>query len=356
EVRFFGLEQIVPDERLALHPYDQSLRQPPAYTEPLPLLRNAELRAHLATLDRPFSATELETLTHCSFQHFARYILRLRPLQSGLTLMDVGNFAHATLCRAVRRRPASQDAQAWIETLVNHLAALLEEDRPDLPEWQVQVLHALVQRLVRRFGWREPRYQEAFELTPYACEWAFGALVPDDEERTRTEPLHNRRTPQAISYPLSNGHAIQISGVVDRIDLSPDRRIALVIDYKLGGVPDRRDFIAGHVVQGMLYLHALRALLPDADVVLAYDHLKAAKRVRFIPNLTELSRRFRPQEWEDRETCIVVGLQQWRQAEQETRRRITEALLRLSRAEIAPTPGEHCKRCVFSDLCRMGQP
>ncbi|MCS7272650.1 MAG: PD-(D/E)XK nuclease family protein [Fimbriimonadales bacterium] len=355
EVRFFGLEQVAPDHALALHPYDRSLCQPPAYIEPQPLLRNPRLQARLTTLNRPFSTTELETLTCCPFQHFARYILRLRPLQSGLTLMDVGNFAHATLCRAVRRRPASQNAQAWIEVLVSQLTALLEEDRPDLPEWQVQVLHALVQRLVRRFGWREPRYQEAFELIPFACEWAFGTPALDDEERTRTEPLHNRTPPRAISYPLSNGQAIQIAGVIDRIDLSPDRRIALVIDYKLGGVPERRDLTAGRVVQGMLYLHAVRTLLPNASVVLAYDHLKAAKRVRFVPNLTELVQRFRILDWEDRETRVILGLQQWHQAEQATRQRITEAVVRLRRADITPTPGEQCKRCVFSDFCRMAQ-
>jgi hypothetical protein len=57
-------------------------------------------------------------------------------------------------------------------------------------------------------------------------------------------------------------------------------------------------------VQGLLYLHAVRTMLPNAQVVLAYDRLKAGKRVRFVPNTTQLVQRFNPEaNWEDSSTA-----------------------------------------------------
>jgi hypothetical protein len=82
--RFHSLEAITPAPEDALHPYDQSLREPTPYTEPPPILRHPDHRVRLADLERPFSVTELETLLRCPFEHFARYVLRLRPLARAL--------------------------------------------------------------------------------------------------------------------------------------------------------------------------------------------------------------------------------------------------------------------------------
>lgn len=354
-VRFYSLEQVVPEADSLLHPYDLSLAQPSDYCVPDLYVRRAELRASIARTERPFSVTELETLARCPFEHFARYILRLRPVKRDLSASDVGTVAHSALCRAVRQSPRRRDAQEWIEALSAQLQTVLREGAPDLPEWQAQVLHALTQRLLRRFGWREPRYQEQFEVTPVACEWAFGDPVSDDEERTLTEPLHNQQPPRAVTYPLNNGQNISLCGVIDRIDCSPDRRVVLVMDYKLGRAPSRADFTEGRAIQGLLYLHAVKTRMPEAQVVLAYDRLKAAQRVRFVPNLPELTRRFQRLEDEDPQHCVILGLAQWRQAVQRVRDTLTQAIARLRTAIVAPTPGDHCRRCAFSDLCRQAQ-
>ncbi|MCX7926015.1 MAG: PD-(D/E)XK nuclease family protein [Fimbriimonadales bacterium] len=349
--RFFSLEQIAPEPDDCLHPYDASLAHPVVYIEPAPSLHRAALREQVGKRSGPFSVTELETLVRCPFEHFARYVLRLRPLKRDLGAQDVGTVAHNALCRAVRQSPCRR-SEEWVEALAEQLRAILSEHAPDLPEWQVQVLHALAQRLLRRFGVREPRYQAQFDLSPFACEWAFGGTEADDEERTLTEPLHNRRRPQAVSYRLSDGQQIPLRGVIDRIDLSPDRRVAMVLDYKLGSAPSRNDFTEGRAVQGLLYLHAVKTVLPNAHVVLAYDRLKAAQRVRFVPNLTELTRRFKRLEDEDSQQFQVLSVGQWRQAEQRLRETLTEAIRGLRAAAIEPKPGDHCRRCAFADLCR----
>ncbi len=350
--RFYSLEQITPNPEECLHPYDQSLSNPPSYVEPALLLRRESLRALLAQTDRLFSVTELETLARCPFEHFARYILRLRPLRRDLSVLDVGTVAHSALCRAVRQSPRRRNAQEWVQALTAQLMAVLGEGAPDLPEWQAQVLYALAQRLLRLFGGREPRYQEQFGVMPFACEWAFGDAEADDEERALTEPLHNQQAPRAVAYRLNNGQQIQLRGVIDRIDLSPDRRIALVLDYKLGDAPSKIDFTDGRAIQGLLYLHAVQTMLPNAQVALAYDRLKAAQRVRFVPHLTELVQRFKRLEGEDSQNCVVIGLAQWRQAEQRMRNLLTQAIEGLRAAAIEPTPGDHCRRCAFGDLCR----
>jgi RecB family exonuclease len=252
--RFYRLEDITPAPEDALHAYDQSLCEPTAYAEPPPILRHPDHRARLADLSRPFSVTELETLLRCPFEHFARYGLRLRPLVRELSLREVGSLTHATLCRAVRQRPRSHNPHEWVQRLVEHLQELLAERAPDLPDWQIAVLRALAQRLARRFGWREPRYLQQFGLEPHACEWAFGSAVDDEDERALAEPLHNQQQPRRVVYPLANGQAIALCGVIDRIDLSPQRDIALVLDYKLGSAPSSTDFREGRVVQGLLYV------------------------------------------------------------------------------------------------------
>ena len=353
--RFHSLEAITPAPEDALHPYDQSLREPTPYTEPPPILRHPDHRVRLADLERPFSVTELETLLRCPFEHFARYVLRLRPLARELSLREVGSLTHATLCRAVRQRPRSHDPREWVQQLVEHLQALLAERAPDLPDWQVEVLRALAQRLARRFGWREPRYLQQFGLEPHACEWAFGSATDDEDERAIAEPLHNQRQPRRVVYRLGNGREIALCGVIDRIDLSPQRDVALVLDYKLGSAPARSDFLDGRAVQGLLYVHAVRSLMPNAQVVLAYDRLKAGKRVRFVPNETQLVQRFNRGNWEDNGCVVLLTQGQWRQAENRLRQLLTQAIEGLRHAAIAPTPGDHCRRCAFADLCRTAQ-
>jgi hypothetical protein len=158
-----------------------------------------------------------------------------------------------------------------------------------------------------------------------------------------------------VAYQLANGQHIALCGVIDRIDLSPQREIALVLDYKLGGAPSSTDFREGRVVQGLLYVHAVRSLLPDAQIVLAYDRLKAGKRVRFVPNEAQLVQRFKKDDWEDNNCVVVLPPRQWEQAEETLRRLLTQAIDGLRQAQIAPTPGDHCRRCAFADLCRMAQ-
>jgi len=355
DTHFYRLEDLTPTPEDALHPYDQSLCEPTPYAEPAPILRNPAHCARLADLSRPFSVTELETLVRCPFEHFARYVLRLRPPVRELSLREVGSVTHAALCRAVRNRPASHDPREWVQRLVEQLQELLTERAPDLPDWQVEVLRALAQRLARRFAWREPRYLQQFGLEPHACEWAFGSAVDDEDERTLAEPLHNQQPPRRVAYQLANGQHIALCGVIDRIDLSPQREVALVLDYKLGGAPSSTDFREGRVVQGLLYVHAVRSLLPDAQIVLAYDRLKAGKRVRFVPNEAQLVQRFKKDDWEDNNCVVVLPPRQWEQAEETLRRLLTQAIDGLRQAQIAPTPGDHCRRCAFADLCRMAQ-
>lgn len=353
--RFYSLEQMTPDPEDALHPYDQSLLQPTPYFEPEAVLRNPEHRVRLTNLDRTFSVSELETLIRCPFEHFARHILRLRPLVRELSLRELGTLTHAVLCRTMRNRPPSHDPHEWVQRLTEQLQQLLIERAPDLPDWQIEVLRALAQQLARRFGLREPRYLQQFELNPHAFEWAFGSAPDDEDERTLTEPLHNQGEPRPVDYRLANGQRIALSGVIDRIDLSPQRDVALVLDYKLGRAPSETDFREGRAVQGLLYVHAVQSLLPCARVVLAYDRLKAGQRVRFVPNEQRLVQQFCRGNWEGGGCIHAIPDAQWRRAEDQLRRALTAAIEGLRHATIVPTPDEHCRRCAFADLCRKAQ-
>jgi uncharacterized protein YukE len=52
---------------------------------------------------------------------------------------------------------------------------------------------------------------------------------------------------------------------------------------------------------------------------------------------------------------VLLTQGQWRQAENRLRQLLTQAIEGLRHAAIAPTPGDHCRRCAFADLCRTAQ-
>ncbi len=354
ETRLYRVEQFTPED--PLHPYDRLLQHGMECAELTCVLRAESHRQRVADVDREFSVSELETLARCPFQHLFRYILKVRPPRRGLQLTDIGTAVHRTLYRALREERAPADPQAWAERMQVILQELLNDDPFDLTHWQLQVLEAYATRLLALFAQREPLYQQQFELRPVRLEWAFGTATSESDDEYERVASSASDNPQPARYRLRNGREIRVCGVIDRIDWSQDG-VAMVIDYKLGATPDRKDLLEARALQGLLYADVVRRARNVQHLVLAYDHLTAGRRVRFVPYEQTLIQRFRAGEWEGspRDCVIPVMEREWQDAFQKLRTELEFLIGRLQQVGIAPTPGTHCKTCAYADLCRQAQ-
>ena len=353
--RFFRIEEFVPDD--PLHPYDRLLQHSLPYEEPSTHLHHAPHRQRVANVNRQFSVTELETLASCPFQHLFRHILRVRPPRGGLQLAHVGSAIHYTLYRSLSTPRLTDTPYEWAQSMQTILNELLQENPFDLTPWQLQVLEAYAARLLRLFAWREVRYRQQFNLNTVELEWAFGEVHPnaDDEREPLCEPT-NTPVP-ALTYKLGNHQHLQICGVIDRVDRSADGKVVMVLDYKLGSVPTKKELLEAQSLQGMLYAQLLTKVRGVEHVVLAYDHLTGGRRVRFIPYERTLIERFRAGQWEGspRDCVITLTSRELDEAHQRLTTELERLVYMLKNVFIEPLPGSHCRTCAYADLCRRAQ-
>jgi CRISPR/Cas system-associated exonuclease Cas4 (RecB family) len=136
---------------------------------------------------------------------------------------------------------------------------LVEQGRTGHPlAWdnaRAAILADLHAQLERDQAWRQ---QDG--VVPARFESTFG--YPDDPD-----------TWPAVEVPLgAHGLLARFRGAIDRVDLSPDGRRAMVIDYKTGstwGYDGLEDdpVLDGHKVQLALYARALRNGLPGGEAL-----------------------------------------------------------------------------------------
>lgn len=377
ETRFYRLEELVPPPSERLHPYDRALAHAlesagagmADVSELSDRLTLPRTRQRVVDIDRTFSVSELETLYRCPFQHLFRHRLRVRMPHRGLHLTQIGSVLHAALRHAYRHhRHLPPDSPEWAQALIDSLGRVVDAESLDLAHWQLQVLHAYATRLLQLFAQREPRYRQQFGLEPRHFEWAFGTPIADDEENPLlpselsmlAEPAGRfdpDSVPNAYRLALGGGRFVRVSGVVDRVDFSPDGKVAMVTDYKLTRSPQRSEIEAGVAFQPLLYALTVQARYRPERVVIAFDELAHGRRVRFVPYDEGLIRRFRAGAWEGSPTEVMMVISQPRlaQAIEKLRTELRHLLELLQQATVVPTPGEHCRRCAFGDLCRKAQ-
>ena len=205
-----------------------------------------------------FSHSALQAHRDCPYRFLMGNALGLRrpePVEAEFTPADRGNLAHAVLERWLRPDGAgaaavtSGDADRARATFLTAAEAVRDEREQDLPgsgvSWRalVELAPALVeQELTRHATWRPLALEARFELTlGQAVAW-----------------LAAREDPAPTLSPGQD--AVILSGVIDRVDVARDGSPrAVVIDYKTGGVPSRRQVSDGRVLQLALYGLAVEA-------------------------------------------------------------------------------------------------
>lgn len=222
-------------------------------------------------LDREQSASSLTLLLRNPLGFTWKYGLGWREPQADTELLVLdalgeGNLVHQTLDLALRIIEAeaglalatsAEIAQA-VERALTEIAIRWEADSPIPPRTIWQRTLSLAVELARRalaFSPGEIRNSVSYSEVPFGGSAAKSETVaPWDASAKVTIP----------------GTDISIRGYIDRLDLSGDRTIAFVRDYKTGRKP-KNDIVlnGGRELQRSLYAFAARALLGADTAVTA---------------------------------------------------------------------------------------
>jgi len=223
----------------------------------------------------PFSPSQLESYALCPFQFFQRYVLGLKAADSleelaedyagrGRDVHKVLEDVHLSMIAEGTTHLATR-LPIMIETTMR--AELDRFDR-DVPPGEADVAEVLREIDTRRSGKALERYLAQFR----AYDSRGGAnATPDRFEVNFGQPDKPDPLP---ALTLGEGdRAIQLQGVIDRIDLiSSDGETRFrVIDYKTGSNPSPADVKSGLASQLPLYAMAVEQLVLSSGEVAFLD-------------------------------------------------------------------------------------
>jgi ATP-dependent helicase/DNAse subunit B len=277
-----------------VRPHLQNLPAPPRAPA---AIAAPDLLAHLTARHHAVRLTSLETYLQCAFQFFGRDTLRLRPAparpEDRLDFLTQGNIVHGALAAYVA-------SQRPIEEVFNAVFAQICEKQHVPPGFRTE----------------SSRLRMLADLR---------ALVADPRWLTQAPDI---RTEQKFSLTLE--HGVEISGRIDRMDVTPDGA-AYVIDYKYSASQRTRDLVSDEnlalKLQPQIYMLAVERFFRLRPEGMAYWGLKGG-----VQQTAWLS--FDPQ------PAI------------ETIERIAGEI-RAGRIEPRPADADNCRFCDYRDVCRF---
>jgi len=216
----------------------------------------------------PFSPSQLESYALCPFQFFQRYVLGLKPPNAleelaedyagrGKDVHDVLETVHKSMIAE-----GATDLATRLPILIEtRMGAELSRFDHDVPLGEADVAEVLREIDTRRTEKALNRYLAQFRA--YDAKVGAGAIPHQFEVRFGQE---DKEDSLAVLTLGEGDQAIQLQGVIDRIDLIPvdgETRFR-VIDYKTGSNPSPADVKSGLASQLPLYAMAVeRLVLPS---------------------------------------------------------------------------------------------
>lgn len=223
--------------------------------------------AATVTLPKKWSASKINEYGQCPFRFWVSRVLELQPRQEpevGLDALLLGQTQHKVLEIFFRKfrqrnwRARSTAESDWLplfqEAFSEGISWLLAQSQFDPGPF-----------------WKYDKVEMEFRLKRFLQEeFARFAKDPEDFQPEHVEISFGTGSPGAYPPLVLPGRnrEILISGVIDRLDVSPAGRVR-VIDYKSGSTSmPPRDAEAGRNVQIPLYALAVeQAILPESKVV-----------------------------------------------------------------------------------------
>lgn len=290
--------------------------------------RGDALRAQLvaavggAHAEAPIAVTHIERAVGCRFAGFARRVLRVRRVEDLLESADArerGTMIHGAL-------------EAAFEALRE-----LGPDRE--PEEQLAVARAAAEAALGAGTSMAPLRREAVEKAlADALQVVVRAIEAGDPVRfflaERRFGAGEAAPWEALELPPEDGGAsLFVDGIIDRIDRSTDGRIARVIDYKTGKLPDKKE--QQDALQLPFYAAVAQRALGAEEVRAQYIAVRQRGLVEESPSQPEAQ---------------VELAARAPEAAQRARR----AVRALWEGDVAPRPTREsmCGRCDARDVCR----
>jgi RecB family exonuclease len=298
-----------------------------------------------ALTSKAFSATEISTYATCPYRYYLRYVLNIRPVEKPdetkeLRPIDRGDLIHEILFRLYselrekRMLPLSLEGKAEAEARLKRIADVVFESAETRLPLGLQVLWSTEKNLILSdlHAFLSIDFEESANFVPLAFEVRFGRSVRNEYEDLTFS------SDQPVSYALGDREeSILLQGKIDRLDISPDRKRARIIDYKTGELKEARDeaLNGGKSVQLPIYLSALGNLLPDVA-------LEASEAVLWSTSYGGGFRR------------VSFSGQTFRAREIEFRKVLSTFKKGSGAGYFPPNPGdhlEHCEHCDFRGVC-----
>jgi RecB family exonuclease len=283
------------------------------------------------------SGGALESFADCPVKWLVERELQPTPLDPDSDALVRGSYMHVVLERVIERlgqavTPESlPDALAILDQVLAELPA--DVGPPGRPAGVRAAARRAIEADLRRY--LEHEAADDCDWAPRAVELRFGF---EDEDESSLPALDLGQDPESI----------RLRGVIDRIDVAPDGRRAIVRDYKSGSTrpeyagarwaPDRQ-------LQVALYMLAVRSLLGLEPVAGVYQPVGGGDlRARGLFT-------------EGAGCCLVANDARTREdldaALEDAVARATALAARLRAGELIPCP-ETCSRdgCKYPGICR----
>lgn len=218
--------------------------------EPVAQIRDGAVRAAFFPKDGVFKPTGLEVYGRCPYRYFLTQVLCLEEEEQGISAMDVGTILHKALELYWRERveegnkelEESESAQEWmtrtLETLFQEIPLSgekryrIELKKAQMRDWLCRIVSQAIEEGGGLFADFHPRYFE-FEF----------------------------KKPRYLELYDPHRQNLLLRGKIDRIDVDPSGKYAVVTDYKTGSSFKRRDLDFGRALQLPLYLLAVQKVL-----------------------------------------------------------------------------------------------
>ena len=173
------------------------------------------------------SVSRLETYYRCSYQHFAKYSLRLEERKTyKLDAPDIGQLFHEAL----------KTITEWIQEENRDFAALSKQETDQYAKKAVSQLAPVLQHQILHSSNRYKYIQQ--KLQQVIARAAF--VLSEQARQSRFSPIGlelgfgKNQTLDARTLPLPNGFELVLGGRIDRVDkaLNTDPLLLRIIDYK----------------------------------------------------------------------------------------------------------------------------
>ncbi|MDO8644827.1 MAG: PD-(D/E)XK nuclease family protein, partial [bacterium] len=181
-----------------------------------------------------------------------------------------------------------------------------------------------------------------------------------EQEIVRFQQSPQKLTPTAfekrLNPPLTlrcGSETIQMGGVIDRIDVDPEEKKFLVIDYKTGSrVTSLHSFESGEALQLPLYVEAVRSqIFPDFKPIGAiFYRLHDLTRKEGFVKISDSEKYL----CLDSRTQAALPDEEWEEVLRKTKKTVEKIIGQMKRGNFSQQETKCDAYCEFKDICRCG--